>query len=189
MANIRSGLDAVIDIRQLLRFGQGTITPLLGVVVSLAGATQALADAEVASEQGANGLRYFNDELQYSTTSYSTVTPVGTENPSEEGWYVMEGAAFVLTEDTTVVSGTTYYQRVITWHTISSGGGGGSADVEERLDNAEQNILALALTFSIQQEAAVNGTADNIAVEVFDDTSGFIIVSGMYDSTNHRVYA
>ena len=52
---------------------------------------------------------------------YGAVTPVGTENPSEEGWYTRSGSGteldpyvYTLTTDTTVVEGTTYYraQRV-----------------------------------------------------------------------------
>ena len=61
-------------------------------------------------------------------------------------------------------------------------------DVSERLDACEQNILALLLAFSIEQEAEVNGTAGNIVVEVFDSASGYIIISGVYDSANHRIY-
>ncbi len=69
---------------------------------------------------------------------------------------------------------------------IEEGGGG---NIGKRLDACEQNILALALGLAIETGAEVDGTSDNIIVEVFDDTSGFIIVSGMYDSTNHRLYA
>lgn len=43
--------------------------------------------------------------------SYNAVTPVGTENPQEEGWYEYNGSDYVLTTDTTIVSGKTYYER------------------------------------------------------------------------------
>lgn len=43
--------------------------------------------------------------------TYTVVTADGTENPSEEGWYEMSGGSYVLTEDTEVVSGKTYYER------------------------------------------------------------------------------
>ena len=47
-----------------------------------------------------------------TTYTYSAVTPEGTENPSEEGWYVSDGSGgYVATTDTTVESGTTYYTR------------------------------------------------------------------------------
>ena len=43
--------------------------------------------------------------------TYTEVTPVGTENPSEEGWYELSGTNYVLTEDTTVDDEKTYYER------------------------------------------------------------------------------
>ena len=55
-----------------------------------------------------------------SVDFYPTVTPVGTENPHSEGWYELVSNAFVVTEDTTVVSGKTYYDRDTTsadWQT------------------------------------------------------------------------
>ena len=81
-----------------------------------------LNDAEVASEAGANGIRYYNNNLQYATYSYNAVTPAGTENPSEEGWYILDDGEYTLTNDTEVDASTTYYQRTTTWNTISSGG-------------------------------------------------------------------
>lgn len=58
-----------------------------------------------------------------------------------------------------------------------------------QIDENRQNILALDMAVSILQQADVSGTTDNIAVEVFDDSTGFVLISGQYDSTNHRVYA
>lgn len=49
-----------------------------------------------------------------STVAYNEVTPVGTENPSEEGWYELDGTDYVLTEDETVDAGKTYYEKVTT---------------------------------------------------------------------------
>lgn len=47
-----------------------------------------------------------------TTYTYHTVTPEGTENPHDEGWYVSNGSGgYVLASDTTVQSGTTYYTR------------------------------------------------------------------------------
>jgi len=47
-----------------------------------------------------------------TTYTYHSVTPEGTENPQEMGWYVSNGSGgYVLTTDTTVQSGTTYYTR------------------------------------------------------------------------------
>lgn len=50
------------------------------------------------------------DEEQSYT--YTAVSPVGTENPHEEGWYVLHGDTYSLTNDTTVDTNKTYYERV-----------------------------------------------------------------------------
>lgn len=42
---------------------------------------------------------------------YTAVEPVGTENPSEEGWFILMGDVYVLTSDTAVDSNKTYYER------------------------------------------------------------------------------
>jgi len=100
-------------------------------IVPIKETAEALANAETASESGANGLRYYNGNLQYSTETFSPVTPEGTENPSEQGWYELDGESYVLTEDTEVVSGKEYYTQEVTWETIQTGGGGGSGDTKD----------------------------------------------------------
>lgn len=49
------------------------------------------------------------------TATYTAVSPVGTENPSTEGWYERSGSAepytYTLTTDTTVDSQKTYYSK------------------------------------------------------------------------------
>lgn len=45
------------------------------------------------------------------TYTYSEVTPAGTENPQSGGWYEKVGENYVLTTDTEVASGKTYYTR------------------------------------------------------------------------------
>lgn len=52
-------------------------------------------------------------DLSYE--EYQAVTPAGTENPSEEGWYEEDSqnpGEYILTEDTEIVSGKTYYALV-----------------------------------------------------------------------------
>lgn len=44
--------------------------------------------------------------------TYQEVTPVGTENPSEEGWYEKVAGVYTLTTDTEVDSTKTYYELV-----------------------------------------------------------------------------
>lgn len=46
-----------------------------------------------------------------TTYTYDAVAPVGTENPQEEGWYEHVNDAYVLTDDTEVQAGITYYKK------------------------------------------------------------------------------
>ena len=52
------------------------------------------------------------------TVSYNEVSPVGTENPTSEGWYERSGSVgayvYTLTSDTAVDSEKTYYEKVET---------------------------------------------------------------------------
>lgn len=45
-------------------------------------------------------------------SSYSAVTPVGSEDPSSEGWYELVSGEYVPTEDTTVDPLKTYYEYI-----------------------------------------------------------------------------
>lgn len=49
-----------------------------------------------------------------TTTTYDEVTPAGTENPSEEGWYELVDSDYVLTQDTEIQTDKTYYEQVVT---------------------------------------------------------------------------
>lgn len=44
-------------------------------------------------------------------SDYTSVTPIGTENPSRDGWYEKVNGNYVKTSDATVQNGKTYYQR------------------------------------------------------------------------------
>lgn len=45
------------------------------------------------------------------TYVYTVVEPVGAENPVTEGWYVRLGNDFIKSTDTTVIAGTSYFER------------------------------------------------------------------------------
>lgn len=45
------------------------------------------------------------------TISYNAVTPLGTEDPSDLGWYELSGTTYVLSQDTTVDNEKTYYTK------------------------------------------------------------------------------
>ena len=56
---------------------------------------------DTAAEAEAFVKEYLNID-QEPTYTYTLVTPVGTENPHNEGWYEKNGTVYSLTEDTTV---------------------------------------------------------------------------------------
>lgn len=75
----------------------------------------------------------------------NAVTPVGTENPSEEGWYEYTGiygdnSEYELTEDTTVDSEKTYY--TIAWEIVSANSQEFNTDDFE----IENNVVSLDVT-------------------------------------------
>lgn len=58
----------------------------------------------------ANALAYIQGIFASSVTyTYTLVTPVGTENPKNEGWYIKNGSDYILALDTTVVADREYY--------------------------------------------------------------------------------
>ena len=52
---------------------------------------------------------------------YEQVYPVGTENPHAESWYEKIGNEYVLTTDTTVISGHIYYKVIMENYTLRKG--------------------------------------------------------------------
>jgi hypothetical protein len=52
--------------------------------------------------------------VNQNVVSYDEVTPVGTENPKSEGWYEKEGDVYRKSADTSLITGKTYYTRVVT---------------------------------------------------------------------------
>ncbi|MBQ1571698.1 MAG: hypothetical protein IIZ78_11275, partial [Clostridiales bacterium] len=57
-----------------------------------------------------NALAFIQGIFANSVTyTYTKVTPVGTENPKEEGWYIKNGTDYILALDTTVVADREYY--------------------------------------------------------------------------------
>lgn len=60
----------------------------------------------------------YEDRLPITSISYDAVTPAGTENPSEEGWYERSGESpayvYTLSTDTTVDELKTYYEKTVT---------------------------------------------------------------------------
>lgn len=72
------------------------------------------------------GAEVYEDRLAITnvSVSYDAVTPAGTENPSEEGWYERSGSAgsyvYTLSTDTEVDSEKTYYEKTETVTRLAS---------------------------------------------------------------------
>lgn len=56
---------------------------------------------------------YSSDEEETTEYVYTAVTPVGTENPREEGWFVLVGDEYKPTNDTTIDANVIYYERSV----------------------------------------------------------------------------
>ena len=79
----------------------------VGLVAKTALATQDIAssvDGRMVIKAGA----LYDD----SADTYEAVTPEEGANPKEKGWYTKSGSTYSATTDTTVQSGTTYYEKV-----------------------------------------------------------------------------
>lgn len=56
---------------------------------------------------------YSSDEEETTEYVYTAVTPVGTENPREEGWFVLVGDEYKPTNDTAIDANVIYYERSV----------------------------------------------------------------------------
>jgi hypothetical protein len=63
------------------------------------------------------------------------------------------------------------------------------SDIGDNMAWMIQNVLGLQMWAELHQRATVDHMSDNTAVEIFGDTSGYIIASGSFDEENHRVIA
>lgn len=58
-------------------------------------------------------LFYSSDATTAPTYTYTEVSPVGTENPRTEGWFVLVGDEYRATSDTAVDANVTYFERSV----------------------------------------------------------------------------
>ena len=62
----------------------------------------------------ANALAFIQGIMASGVTyTYEEVTPVGTENPKNEGWYIKNGTEYIPALDTTVVADREYYSVTV----------------------------------------------------------------------------
>ena len=62
----------------------------------------------------ANAIAYIQGIMASGVTyTYTEVTPVGTENPKNEGWYIKNGTDYIPALDTTVVADREYFEVTV----------------------------------------------------------------------------
>lgn len=124
----------------------------------------------------------------------NAVTPVGTENPNEEGWYEYDGSSwdyreYFLTEDTTVDSEKTYY--TIAWEIVSANSQEFNTDDFE----IENNVVSLDVTqrsfTGTQAEWDVLTTAEKKTygtVNITDDGDGSLEYYSTTETKTNKVW-
>ena len=85
---------------------------------SIEGTIATLADGKWRTSQTftskANALAFIQGIMASGVTyTYEEVTPVGTENPKNEGWYIKNGTEYIPALDTTVVADREYYSVTV----------------------------------------------------------------------------
>ena len=85
---------------------------------SIEGTIATLADGKWSTSQTftskANALAFIQGIMASGVTyTYEEVTPVGTENPKNEGWYIKNGTDYIPALDTTVVADREYYSVTV----------------------------------------------------------------------------
>lgn len=75
-------------------------------------------------------------------STYAEVTPVGSEDPSDQGWYEINGTTgkYVLSEDTTVDAQKTYYAKTVTVKFDVLGGFIDVDDIYEQIDKLQNDL-------------------------------------------------
>ena len=75
-----------------------------------------------------------------NNSTYAAVTPAGSEDPSSEGWYELVGGKYVLSEDTSVDSGKTYYAKTVLVQYDVLGSFIDLSDIETAIENVAKMI-------------------------------------------------
>ena len=85
------------------------------------------------------GKEYGSDSnvVVVDNSTYSAVTPVGSEDPTTEGWYELDSSTgkYVLSEDTTVDPLKTYYEKTVIIQYDVLGGFVDLSDINDKIDN------------------------------------------------------
>lgn len=97
---------------------------------------------------------YFKEKVM----SFDQVTPVSGDNPAQNGWYEVEENWFVLTSDTTVVSGKAYYE----YHTTATTGNGDIAKFKPKIQAFEEASVGAKVKDALVDAIAYCNTLHSI---------------------------
>ena len=84
------------------------------------------------------------DVVVADLSTYAEVTPQAGDNPATEGWYELYDGQYIITEDTSVVSGKTYYAKTAVYKFAI---GQGFIDVDGINDRIDTVVSDLADAF------------------------------------------
>ena len=84
------------------------------------------------------------DVVVADLSTYAEVTPQAGDNPATEGWYELYDGQYIITEDTSVVSGKTYYAKTAVYKFAI---GQGFIDVDGINDRIDAVVSDLADAF------------------------------------------
>lgn len=124
------------------------------------------------------------------------VTPEGAENPSEEGWYELVGEApnqiYVLTTDTEIASGKTYYEYTGGYRSVDSFSPAGAAGKTIDTHTAPAgSIIGTSSSYVSMLPNALANTTSTVTVYT-NNTSGYklsVKANGSADMTQQDVSA
>lgn len=88
------------------------------------------------------------DVVVADLSTYAEVTPQAGDNPATEGWYELYDGKYILTEDTSVESGKTYYAKTGIYEFAI---GQGFIDVDGINDRIDAVVADLAVAFDSTQ--------------------------------------
>jgi len=88
-------------------------------------------------------------------STYNAVIPVGSENPSTEGWFELVGGRYVLSTDTTVDAGKTYYQYNANYKLNIAASFVNVEAIQNRISQVANDIVAATFNTTSPAEYAV----------------------------------
>ena len=139
-----------------------------------------------------DAVKLFSFKYANNEDVYDEITPIGTENPTEEGWYELVNDTYVLSEDTTVDSGKTYYSK-----TTFTG-----LRTTQLVDTLDQRLIATKRaeldTLLVRRRSNINGdvfmengdiniSIENNEIDIKDGDTNINITEDKISSTSESI--